>query len=96
MVGIVRGVRIDGKELPLHEVTDFAARIENGVLVYEFTLPMRQPIDPGASQFAAASLHRLPPGIAARSESAYFPFAAIAPPPCVRRRREPSRAASGS
>jgi ABC-type uncharacterized transport system substrate-binding protein len=46
-------VRIDGKELPLHEVTDFAARIENGVLVYEFTLPLRQPIDPGASQFAA-------------------------------------------
>jgi ABC-type uncharacterized transport system substrate-binding protein len=46
-------VRIDGKELPLHEVTDFAARIENGVLVYEFTLPLRQPIGPGASQFAA-------------------------------------------
>jgi ABC-type uncharacterized transport system substrate-binding protein len=46
-------VRIDGKELPLHEVADFAARIENGVLVYEFTLPLREPIDPGASQFAA-------------------------------------------
>ena len=31
-------VRIDGKDMPLHEVTDFTARIENGVLVYEFTI----------------------------------------------------------
>jgi len=46
-------VRIDGKELPLHEVTGFAARIENSVLVYEFTLPLPQPIDPVASEFAA-------------------------------------------
>jgi ABC-type uncharacterized transport system substrate-binding protein len=46
-------VRIDGKDMPLHEVTDFTARIENGVLVYEFTMPLAEPIDPGASQFAA-------------------------------------------
>ena len=38
-------VRIDGKDMPLHEVTDFAARIENGVLVYEFTMPLAEPID---------------------------------------------------
>ena len=46
-------VRIDGKDMPLQEVTDFTARIENGVLVYEFTMPLAKPIDPGASQFAA-------------------------------------------
>jgi ABC-type uncharacterized transport system substrate-binding protein len=46
-------VRIDGKDMPLHEVTDFTATIENGVLVYEFTMPLPEPIDPGASQFAA-------------------------------------------
>jgi ABC-type uncharacterized transport system substrate-binding protein len=46
-------VRIDDKDTPLPEVRDFAARIENGVLVYEFTLPLAKPIDPGASQFAA-------------------------------------------
>jgi ABC-type uncharacterized transport system substrate-binding protein len=46
-------VRIDGKDMPLHEVTDFTARIENGVLVYDFTMPLAEPIDPGTSQFAA-------------------------------------------
>jgi ABC-type uncharacterized transport system substrate-binding protein len=46
-------VRIDGKDMPLHEVTDFTAPIENGVLVYEFTMPLAKPIDPGANQFAA-------------------------------------------
>jgi ABC-type uncharacterized transport system substrate-binding protein len=46
-------VRIDGKEMPMDEVTNFAARIENGVLVYEFTMPLAKPIDPGASQFTA-------------------------------------------
>jgi Protein of unknown function (DUF1007) len=46
-------VRIDGKDMPLHEVTDFTARIEDGVLVYEFTMPLAKPIDPGANQFAA-------------------------------------------
>jgi ABC-type uncharacterized transport system substrate-binding protein len=45
--------RIDGNDMPLHEVTDFAARIENGMLVYEFTLPLAKPVDPGVSQFAA-------------------------------------------
>jgi ABC-type uncharacterized transport system substrate-binding protein len=46
-------VRIDGKDMPLHEVRDFTARIENGVLVYDFTMPLAEPIDPGVSQFAA-------------------------------------------
>lgn len=41
--------------MPLSEVRDFTARIENGVLVYEFTMPLPEPIDPGASQFAAGS-----------------------------------------
>ena len=46
-------VRIDGKDMPLHEVREFAARIENGVLVYEFTMPLAKPVDPGASRFTA-------------------------------------------
>ena len=46
-------VRIDGRDMPLHEVTGFAARIENSVLVYEFTMPLAEPVDPGASRFAA-------------------------------------------
>jgi ABC-type uncharacterized transport system substrate-binding protein len=47
-------VRIAGKEMPLLKVTDFTARIDKGVLVYEFTMPLAKPIDPAASQFAAA------------------------------------------
>jgi ABC-type uncharacterized transport system substrate-binding protein len=47
-------VRVDGKDLPLREVTDFTARIDNGSLVYEFTMPLAKPVDPGARRFAAA------------------------------------------
>jgi ABC-type uncharacterized transport system substrate-binding protein len=46
-------VRIDGNEMPLRKVTGFTARIDNGVLVYEFPMPLPQTIDPRASQFAA-------------------------------------------
>lgn len=47
-------VRIDGDELPLHEVSAFTARLEDGVLVYEFTMPLPAPLDPGESAFAAS------------------------------------------
>jgi ABC-type uncharacterized transport system substrate-binding protein len=46
-------VRIDGNDVPLHEVRDFSARIDSGVLVYEFTMPLAKPIDPGATRFVA-------------------------------------------
>jgi ABC-type uncharacterized transport system substrate-binding protein len=45
--------RLDGEKLPLAEVSDFAARIEDGLLVYEFTMPLPEPVDPGADRFAA-------------------------------------------
>jgi len=51
--GYFTHVRIDGKEVPLSEVTDFTARIEDGVLVYEFAMPLAEPIDPGGERFAA-------------------------------------------
>jgi ABC-type uncharacterized transport system substrate-binding protein len=50
--GYFTHVRIDGEELPLTEVADFTARIADGVLVYEFTLPLAKPIDPATSGFA--------------------------------------------
>jgi ABC-type uncharacterized transport system substrate-binding protein len=51
--GYFTHVRIDGAEVPLSEVADFTARIENGVLLYEFGMPLPQPIDPGSDRFAA-------------------------------------------
>ena len=51
--GYFTHARIDGEKLALDEVTDFAARIDDGTLVYEFTLPLPEPIDPGADRFAA-------------------------------------------
>jgi ABC-type uncharacterized transport system substrate-binding protein len=45
-------VRIDGEEMPLSEVTDFTARIEDGVPLYEFAMPLPQSIDPGGDRFA--------------------------------------------
>jgi ABC-type uncharacterized transport system substrate-binding protein len=51
--GYFTHVRLDGEQLPLAEVSDFAARVENGALVYEFTLPLPEPVDPGAERFAA-------------------------------------------
>jgi ABC-type uncharacterized transport system substrate-binding protein len=46
-------VRIDGAEVPLTQVTNFTAHMENGVLIYEFTMPLPRPVDPSASHFAA-------------------------------------------
>jgi ABC-type uncharacterized transport system substrate-binding protein len=45
--------RLDGEALPLEEVSDFTARIEDDLLVYEFTLPLPEPVDPGGGRFAA-------------------------------------------
>ena len=45
--------RIDGAALALTEVREFAATIADGVLIYEFALPLPEPIDPAAVSFAA-------------------------------------------
>jgi ABC-type uncharacterized transport system substrate-binding protein len=45
-------LRIDGDTWPLRKVESFAASIEDGVLVYEFTLALPQPVDPGAADVA--------------------------------------------
>jgi ABC-type uncharacterized transport system substrate-binding protein len=47
-------VRLDGDKLPLQEVSSFIARIEDGVLLYEFALALPEPVDPGAGSFAAS------------------------------------------
>lgn len=39
-------VTIDGKDLPTRTVAGFAASVENGRLVYEFTVPLAEPVDP--------------------------------------------------
>ena len=45
--------RLDGEKLPLAELSDFTARIEDGLLVYEFTMPLPEPVDPGAGRLVA-------------------------------------------
>jgi ABC-type uncharacterized transport system substrate-binding protein len=50
--GYFTHLRIDGEAWPLREVEGFAARIEDGVLVYEFTLPLPEPVDPAAAALA--------------------------------------------
>ena len=39
--------------VPLARVEDFQATIADGVLIYEFTLPLPEPVDPAAASFAA-------------------------------------------
>lgn len=39
-------VTIDSTDLPTRTVTGFAASVENGRLVYEFTVPLAEPVDP--------------------------------------------------
>lgn len=46
--------RLDGEKLPLDEVRNFTARIEDDLLVYEFTMLLPEPVDPGGARFAAA------------------------------------------
>jgi ABC-type uncharacterized transport system substrate-binding protein len=50
--GYFTHLRADGRRLRLAEVTDFAAEIDDGVLIYEFTLPLPEPIDPTAVPLA--------------------------------------------
>jgi ABC-type uncharacterized transport system substrate-binding protein len=45
-------LRIDGTPWRLREIGSFAAAIEDGVLAYEFTLSLPQPVDPGAADLA--------------------------------------------
>jgi ABC-type uncharacterized transport system substrate-binding protein len=45
-------LRVDGEARPLRSVESFEAHIEDGVLVYEFTLLLQQPVDPGAARLA--------------------------------------------
>src|SRR5919106_1662848 len=45
-------LRIDGSTLLLHEVRDFRASIDDGELVYEFTLALPEPVDPAAADLA--------------------------------------------
>jgi ABC-type uncharacterized transport system substrate-binding protein len=51
-VGYFTHLRIDGDAWPLRANEGFQARIEDGVLVYEFTLPLPQPVDPGTADLA--------------------------------------------
>lgn len=45
-------LRIDGDAWPLREIEAFRASIEDGVLVYEFTLSLPRPVDPEAVDLA--------------------------------------------
>jgi ABC-type uncharacterized transport system substrate-binding protein len=45
-------LRIDGGDLALHAVRDFRASIEDGELIYEFTLSLPEPVDPAAAAVA--------------------------------------------
>lgn len=51
--GYFTHARVDGDALALSAVEDFAATIDDGLLTYEFTLPLPEPIDPAATSFAA-------------------------------------------
>ena len=50
--GYFTHARVDGARLSLTAVEDFEATIEDGLLVYEFTLPLPEPVDPAAVGFA--------------------------------------------
>lgn len=43
-------ILLDGRELPEIAVRDFTARVRNGQLVYEFTVPLPQPVDPATTE----------------------------------------------
>jgi ABC-type uncharacterized transport system substrate-binding protein len=45
-------LRIDGDVWPLREIESFAASIEDGALIYEFTLSLPQPVDPEVADLA--------------------------------------------
>ena len=50
--GYFTHMRVGGELLHLDRVRDFAARIEDEVLIYEFTLILPEPVDPAADQVA--------------------------------------------
>jgi ABC-type uncharacterized transport system substrate-binding protein len=52
--GYFTHARRGGDKLPLDQVSEFAARIEDDLLVYEFTLVLPEPVDPGAERVEAA------------------------------------------
>jgi ABC-type uncharacterized transport system substrate-binding protein len=47
-------VWVGGEPFDPQEVTDFVARLEEGVVVYSFLIPLPEPADPHAAQVAAA------------------------------------------
>jgi ABC-type uncharacterized transport system substrate-binding protein len=47
-------LRVNGAKLPLDEASGFTARIEDGVLVYEFTMHLPAPVDPVEVALAAS------------------------------------------
>jgi ABC-type uncharacterized transport system substrate-binding protein len=51
-VGYFTHLRVDGEAWRLHEIERFRASIEDGVLIYEFTLALPQPVDPAATDLA--------------------------------------------
>jgi tRNA threonylcarbamoyladenosine biosynthesis protein TsaE len=50
--GYFTHARVDRDRLPLTVVQNFQATVEDGLLIYEFTLPLPEPIDPAAVSFA--------------------------------------------
>ena len=52
--GYFTHARLDGEKLALDKVSDFTARIEDDLLVYEFTMVLPEPVDPGAERVEAA------------------------------------------
>jgi ABC-type uncharacterized transport system substrate-binding protein len=47
-------IRIDGEKLRVTAVEGFEAVIEDGVLVYRFTVPFAEPIDPGRQRVSTS------------------------------------------
>lgn len=50
--GYFTRLRRDGDPVELKQVEDFQASTSDGTLIYEFTLPLPEPIDPGQSDLA--------------------------------------------
>jgi ABC-type uncharacterized transport system substrate-binding protein len=50
--GYFTHLQIDGGDMALREVQDFRATIEDGELIYEFTLALPEPVDPASADLA--------------------------------------------
>ena len=50
--GFFTDIQIGGTKFDIQTTTDFAARIEKGVAVYEFTVPLPEPLDPTKTTFS--------------------------------------------